>query len=222
MRLYHDPVSTTCRPVTFFAAEAEIELDLVYIDLASGEQHGDEFGAISPQRQVPVLDDDGFILTESATILRYLAERYAPAMAGSDTHSRARVSQWLDWFNTSFAREAAHGLVYPLILPGRRLSHEPSALQLASKARQTTEGLLAILDRQLAGKRFVTADEISIADFLGASYVSLLEVIGFDLRPYPEVSRWIAAMRRLPGWSTANAAFEGRLAAQRTKPANAA
>jgi glutathione S-transferase len=57
-----------------------------------------EFQKINPIGRVPVIDDNGFILRESHSILRYLAaktraEEYYP----SDLKARARVDQWLDW-----------------------------------------------------------------------------------------------------------------------------
>jgi glutathione S-transferase len=58
-----------------FAAEHGVVLELQAVDLMKGEHHRAPFSELNPNRLVPVLDDDGFILTESAAILRYLAEK---------------------------------------------------------------------------------------------------------------------------------------------------
>src|SRR5688572_5918841 len=75
MKLYYHPVSVTSRPVMLFLAENNIACDLQLIDLATGEHYGDAFTSVNPNRLVPVLDDDGFALTESSAILKYLAEK---------------------------------------------------------------------------------------------------------------------------------------------------
>jgi glutathione S-transferase len=214
MRLFHDPASTTSRAVTLFAAEAGIALDLVYVGLAQGEHHATDFAALNPNRQVPVLDDDGFVLTESAAILRYLADQAGSPAYPVDRRARAIVDARLDWFNTGFARDAAYGLVYPALIPDLRPTQPEAAAQLAHMARQKTETWLSVLDRHWIGDhRFAAGDRLTIADYLGAAYVSLLEIVGFDLTPYPSVVRWMAAMRKLPHWAECYAAFDGLLSA---------
>ena len=61
MKLYMNPVSTTSRPVSLFAAEAGIPLDEIVIDLMTGEHKAPDFVAVNPNGLVPVLDDDGFV-----------------------------------------------------------------------------------------------------------------------------------------------------------------
>ncbi|HWG35604.1 MAG TPA: glutathione S-transferase N-terminal domain-containing protein, partial [Gemmatimonadaceae bacterium] len=72
MKLYYHPVSTTSRPIVLFAAESDIDLDYQIVDLFTGEQYQPEYAAINPSRQVPVLEDGDFRLTESSAILKYL------------------------------------------------------------------------------------------------------------------------------------------------------
>lgn len=220
MRLFYDPVSTTSRAVTLFASEAQIDLELVYVGLAQGEHHSATFTALNPNRQVPVLDDNGFILTESAAILRYLADQVASPAYPSDRQARAIIDARLDWVNTGFARDAAYGLVYPRVMPHLAPSQPDAAAQLTLRARQATERWLEVLNAHWIGDNsFVAGSEISIADYLAAAYVSLLDVVAFDLRPYPAVQRWMTIMRRLPNWEGSYAAFEGLLSAVR--PASA-
>lgn len=219
MRLFYDPASTTSRAVTLFAADTGIDLDLVYVGLAQGEHHGVAFAALNPNRQVPVLDDDGFILTESAAILRYLASSAGSFAYPDDRRLRATIDARLDWFNTGFARDAAYGLIYPQFLPSLMLAQAEAAAILAQRARQGTEHWLTVLDRHwLADGGFVAGSALSIADYLGAAYVSLLDTISFDLRPYPAVLRWMASMRARPAWGPCFAAFDGMLAALKTRP----
>jgi glutathione S-transferase len=210
MRLFYDPLSTTSRAVLLFALDAGLELDLVHVGLAQGEQYGEAFQALNPNRRVPVLEEDGFVLTECSAILKHLAE-------GTDAYpaerrARSRINERMDWFNTGFAFDAGYCLAYPVLMPHLQAANAEVQAALTLRARQGTEGWLAVLDRHWLGpSAFVCGPGISVADYLGAVYVSLLDTVGFDLAPYPNVARWMQAMRRRPGWPEAFAAFDGLL-----------
>lgn len=75
MKLYSHPISTVSRPILLLAADENIALDVQLVDLFKGEHKQPAYLAINPSGQVPALDDDGFRLTESSAILKYLAEK---------------------------------------------------------------------------------------------------------------------------------------------------
>ena len=104
MKLYYHPVSTTSRPVVLFAKESGIELEYQLVDLFTGAHYQPEYVAINPSRQVPVLEDGDFRLTESSAILKYLADRQGSAAYPTDLRKRARVNERMDWLNTGFYR----------------------------------------------------------------------------------------------------------------------
>jgi hypothetical protein len=62
------------------------------LDHAGGEIHGDAYSRISPFHQVPVIDDDGFVVAESAAVVLYLAEK-AGKLIPRDVQGRTRVVQ---------------------------------------------------------------------------------------------------------------------------------
>jgi glutathione S-transferase len=74
-----------------------------------------EFMKVSTFGVVPVIDDGGFILRESNTIVRYLATKAGRAdLYPTDLRSKATVESWMDWANTdlmSGVRPVFHGLV---------------------------------------------------------------------------------------------------------------
>lgn len=213
MKLYYDPVSTVCRPILLFLADHRLPVELVHVDLATWQNRTDWFAAVNPNRTVPALVDGAFRITESATILRYLA-----GLAGSPTYpaearARAAVDEAIDWFNTGFYRDHGYGLVYPQILPHYSALGSDTALAFH---RDRAAARLAVLDRHMIGERaFVAGDEISLADYFGASLVTMGDMIGYDLSPYPNVRRWLEAMAARPGWAEANAAFYGWQSAAR-------
>ena len=120
MKLYMNPVSTTSRPVSLFAAEAGIPLDEIVIDLTTGEHRMPAFLAVNPNGLVPVLDDDGFVLTESSAILKYLAMKANSPLYPDDLRERARVNEAMDWLNANFYRDFGFNYVYPQIMSHHR------------------------------------------------------------------------------------------------------
>jgi glutathione S-transferase len=212
MKLYLDPVATTCRPVLLFLRDHDLPVEFVDVSLLAEENYADWYTALNPNQEVPVLDDDGFVLTESVAILKYLA-----ALAGSTTYpterqARARVDSLLDWFNTGFLRDYGYGAVYPRLFAPHYGWSEP-AFQAAALARgdERADRRLRILDQRLAatGGDWLLGAELTLADYVGAGFLTVGELTGFDLRPYPHVSAWIGRMKARSGWDEVHAAFYG-------------
>jgi glutathione S-transferase len=74
LRLHYHPLSTTSRPVLLFPAQTDTAADLQVVDLLTGENFAPPFSALNPNQCVPVLEDDGFVLTDCSAILKHLAE----------------------------------------------------------------------------------------------------------------------------------------------------
>ena len=112
MKLYAHNMSTTSRPILMFCQEQDVGIELMPIDLLSGEHKQDSFKRINPNGMVPVLEDDGFVLTESSAILKYLAEKVGSPTYPKELTLRARINEIMDWVNTQFYREIAFHVNY--------------------------------------------------------------------------------------------------------------
>jgi glutathione S-transferase len=209
MKLYYHPVSTTCRPIMLFAAESGIDLEFELVDLFKGEQLGEAYCAINPSRQVPVLEDGDFRLTESASILRYLADKIGAAAYPKEPEQRARVNERMDWFNTGLYRDLGYGLIYPQVLPHLKRADEKVQAATLAWGRQKSRIWLSVLDEKLIGPRnaFACGDSITLADYLGAAFLTVGEVIRLDYTPWPNVKRWLDGMKARPSWSKVNEGF---------------
>ena len=209
MKLYYHPVSTTSRPVLLFAAESGIDLDLEIVDLFTGAQYQPAYEAINPSHQVPVLEDGDFRLTESSSILKFLAERTSSSAYPADARKRAHINERMDWFNTGFYRDFSYGFLYPQIFPFMRRPDDNVQAGTVAWGKDKALGWLKVLDEGLIGPRnaFLCGNDITLADYLGSMMMLGGEAIDCKLDAYANISRWLGNMKALKSWGKVNEAF---------------
>ena len=204
MKLYMHPVSTTSRPVMQFIADNDIACEMEVVDILKGEHYEPAYSKINPNRLMPMLEDGDFRLTESAAILRYLAEKIGLARLSQGPQA-ARPGQRGD------------GLVQLQLLPRLGLWPDLSAALPAPQARGRqgaggrrclgqgeVQGLAAGAERPLASARknkYLCGNEITIADYFGAAIVTAGELVHCDLSAYPNVKRWLDTMKKRPSYA---------------------
>lgn len=214
MKLYMHPVSTTSRPVVQFIADNDIAVEMVPVDILKGEHYGDDYSKMNPNRLIPVLEDGDFHLTESASILRYLAEKTGSPAYPKDPRQRARVNELMDWFNSNFYRDWGYGMIYPQLFP--HLKRENPVVQEATVAwgKEKSKTWLQILnDHWLGPKRtYLVGDAITIADYFGAAITTAGELVHCDFSPYPNVKRWLDAVKARPSYAKVYEVFNGFVA----------
>ena len=211
MKLYYHPASTTSRPVVLFAAENKIALELQVVDLFTGEHYKPPFEAINPSHLVPVLEDGGFRLTESAAILKYLADKADSPLYPKDLQGRARVNERMDWINTQFNRDFCYGMVYPQVLPLHKRRSDEAQQATLQWSQERAKAWFKVLNDDILGSdnAYLCGGTMTIADYFAASFVALGELTGSDFAAYPNVARWLARMKALPSWKEVNAAVDG-------------
>ena len=211
MKLYMHPVSTTSRPVILFLAESGIECEQQVIDLMTGEQMGEAFDAINPNHLVPVLEDGDFRLTESSAILKYLADKFDSPAYPKDLQKRAKINAMMDLLNSDFYRDWGYGLIYPQIFPHHKRRSDEAQAATIEWAAEKVRGCLATLDKRWIGpdQSYLCGNDITIADYFGAGLLSVGDVVRCSLDAYPNVSRWMRYMKRMPSWAGATEVLDG-------------
>lgn len=219
MKLYHHPASTTSRTVMQFAAEEGIELDYQLVDLFTGEHLKPEYAKMNPSRLVPMLEDDGFRLTECSAILKYLADKTGSPAYPKPLRERARVNEMMDWFNANLYRDLGYGLVYSQVFPHHRRPGDDVQSGTVAWGRDKACGWLEILDEHLLGpgKPYLCGDRITIADYLGAEMVDAGGLVGCDFSRWPNVDRWLSRMKSLRTWPKVHEVFDGLVASMKGK-----
>ena len=117
----------------------------------------------------------------------------------------------MDWINTNFYRSFGYDLCYPQLFPHlKRRSDEAQAATL-EMGKESAKNWLKILNDHWMGpnRSYLCGNSITIADYFGACVVTIGEIIGIDFSPYPNVTRWLGNMKRLPNWPKVNDVFKG-------------
>ena len=219
MKLYYHPISTTSRPLMLFAAESRIPLELQVVELFTGEHVKPPYATLNPNKLIPTLDDDGFILTENSAILKYLADKIDSPAYPKDLQKRARVNERLDWTSTQLCSDLVYALVYPQIFDSHKRRSDEAQAATLERGRERAAVWLKVLDEHVLGanNNYLCGSEITIADYHAASYVHLAEVIGSDLAAYPNVKRWLGRMKALKSWAQTYEVIDGFAASLKGK-----
>ncbi len=221
MKLHYHTVSTTSRAVTFFCADQGIPLDLVVVDLMTGEHVKEPYTAnINPSKQVPVLEDEGFLLTECSSILKYIADKQGSATYPKDLKQRARVNEVMDWFNTNLYREYGYHLVYPQVYDGHKRPPGDAQAGTLDWGKTKSAFWIGVLENHWlkGGKQFVAGDSLTLADYLGSTILSCGDLVGVTFSKFPNTDKWMKMMRARPGWSKTSEVHDGFAASLKGKP----
>jgi glutathione S-transferase len=181
------------------------ELELPYqvraIDHTGGETHTAEFRRLSPFEQLPVIDDDGFVVAESAAILLYLAEKAGKLIPG-DLQGRTTVMQWCF---------AAVSTVEPTIQTLGLMSVFGSSDTATRTAFEGVAGrFLTSLEAWLGERTYVTGAEFTVADILLTTALQRARR-GNLLRALPRCDAYRRRCEARPAWARTTAAYELRL-----------
>ena len=191
MKLYDLEPSGNCYKVRLFCALAKIPLDLIPVDFMAGEHKNAKFLAMNPFGEIPILDDDGFILRDSMAILVYLATKHnLDAWYPSNAKDRALVTQWL----SSSVNNVMHG-------PGdARLIDKFGYTLNRETAHEISARILGIMNTHLANRDWLELGRCTIADIACMPYIGVSYEGGVSLEPYPNIRAWINRIKALPNF----------------------
>ncbi|QEY65782.1 glutathione S-transferase [Metapseudomonas lalkuanensis] len=201
MKLYHHPLSGHSHRALLALSLLGVRYELVYIDLKTKQQKSPEFLKMNPFGQIPVLDDEGTIITDSNAILVYLAAKYdvASRWIPRDPKGAARVQVW---FSVA-AGQLAFGPA-----AARRVTVFGAVLD-TQDAIARSHTLLTLMNSELDGRSFLVGDSATFADVAIYSYIVNAPEGNVSLSDYPNVQAWLARVEALPGFVPFNTTAAG-------------
>jgi glutathione S-transferase len=176
MELFFSPMACSLASrIALYEAGAEVRL--TQVDKAKRTGDGRDYWRINPMGQVPaLLTPQGWLLTENAAVLQYLAEAFpAAGLLPADADARARVQQWLGFIAT----ELHKAVFVPLLDP--KASADVKAYAMAKAALR-----LGVLASHLQQHEHLEGS-YGIADIYLAVVLNWAPYAGVDLAPWPAV-----------------------------------
>ena len=203
--LYDCATAPSPRRARILLAEKGVAHATVNIDLSKGEQLGAAYRVINPLCTVPALQlEDGQVLTDNAAIAAYVEARFPePPLLGSTPLDKAEIASW-NWraeFEGLMAIAEALRNSSPAMV-NRALPGPVDYAQIPELAQRGLARLQQFfnhLDARLAGRDYVAASGLSIADITAMVAVDFARVV--RVKPgeqHANLRRWGEAMAQRP------------------------
>lgn len=193
MRVHATMASINGYKLRFLLSVLNLPYEMVDIDMYGGEHKREPFLSMNPFGQMPVLQDGDFTIADSHACLVYLARKYdgLGSWLPCDAESEAKVAEWM----SKSANEIHHG---PWMK--RAKIRRPEAISLSNdEIDARCDYVLGIMDELFQHRDWLALEHPTIADVSCFAPVSMLIESGYDTGKWVSVTRWLDAMRALPG-----------------------
>jgi glutathione S-transferase len=192
IKIWGRNTSSNVQKAMWAVGELKLECERIDIGGAFGRNKEPKYIAMNPNGLVPTLEEeDGFLLWESNSIVRYLAGKHdkAGALEPKDAHARARASQWMDW-QLSVVAPAITPAFWGLI----RTPEEKRDMAAIKASQDRTVAAMQIMDAQLAKTKFLAGDAFSYGDIpVGVMCYRYRQLVP-GRPPTPHLDRWYDAI----------------------------
>ncbi|XP_063704557.1 glutathione S-transferase theta-1-like [Culicoides brevitarsis] len=201
IKLYFDLMSQPSRAMYILFDLAQIPTDHQPVALRKGAHMTDEFKAINRFQKVPcIVDHDGFKLSESIAILRYLDRKNEfPLLKNlypEDTKHRAQVDEFLEWQHNGLRIFCAMYFQLAWLLP--ILTGKPSAQDRVDEMKDRMEMALDTMEDVWLGEKnkFITGEKLTAADIWAACEIEQPKMAGYDpVKGRPRLANWLKEVR---------------------------
>ena len=197
-RLHYFPESGNSYKLALMLTLCGQSFEPVWTDFGGGVTRTSDWRrSVNEMGEIPVLEEDGVRLTQTAPILLKLAERYG--RFGAETkEEQFELLRWLFWDNHKLTGFMA---TYRF---QRAFTSSPDPHVLAY-LRKRLDDFLSILEAHLQGNAFAIGARPTIADISMQAYLSYpASETGYDFAAsHPAVRAWLERIAALPGWKSA-------------------
>ena len=176
------------------------ELGLKYERVDAGMQFGvtktPEYRRMNPNSLVPTIEDDGFVLWESHTIVRYLAAKHgAGTLWPTDPRARADAERWMDWSFTfqNAMRDVFWGLI-------RTPPEKRDLKAIEAGAKRSAELIEAVLEKNLENRKYVAGASFTMGDIPIGCEVQRWMRVPIERPRLPDVEAWFERLRARPAF----------------------
>lgn len=186
LKLYFSPGACSFVPHVLLQLSAA-DFEPAMVKLHKGEQNGEEYKAINPRGQVPVLVDDGKVITQIVAIILYLDQKFPEAkFLPTEAVARAKAIEVLAWMNNTVHPTFTH-----IFMPQK--FSDQTEVQAALKVfnTQVYKGLLSELEdmvsKHLSAAGWLSGERLGPLDAYSLTLTRWGSIAGIDPTSYPNL-----------------------------------
>jgi glutathione S-transferase len=193
LKIWGRNTSSNVQKAMWGIGELGLECERIDVGGAFGKNREAPYLAMNPNGLVPTLEEeDGFLLWESNTIVRYLAAKHgAGTLEPADPKQRALASKWMDWQLSVYA-PAITPVFWNLI----RLPPDKRDMALVEAGKIKSTEAVTILDAQLGKTAYVAGDAFSYGDIPVAVMTYRYRQLVTERPAFDNLERWYAAIEK--------------------------
>jgi glutathione S-transferase len=191
IKIWGRKTSSNVQKVMWAVGELGLPHERIDVGGSFGKNREPAYLAMNPNGLVPTLEEeDGFLLWESNTIVRYLAAKYkSTILEPADLKMRALAQKWMDW-QLSVCGPAITPVFWGLIrTPPDKRDH--AAIEAGKK---NTTAAIQMMDAQLERTKYLAGDGFSYGDIPVGIMAYRYRQLVPDRPPLPHFERWYAAL----------------------------
>jgi glutathione S-transferase len=190
--VYHHPFSRASAAV-WMLEEVGVEYELRHVDIMTGAHKAPELVALNPMGKLPIMTDGDVVVTESAAIGLYLADRYAAGRLAPKLDDPARGT-YLRW-----------SLFAPSVIePGMMAKAAGWQVKEGQAGWGSYDAMLVAMESAVADRKFILGDTFSMADVIFGGTVRYMLTFKL-LEPRPLFTAYVERLEERPALQRATA-----------------
>lgn len=170
-----------------------LDWEPVFVDFFNGGSRSDEYRALNPMGEAPLLIDGDRTVSQSGVIQQYITDK--TGKHGGDHSDTYEVLRWVLWDNHKLSSMAGMTRFLMNFLPEDK---RPKDVIAFNQGRLT--GAYTVLNTHLEGRDWIVGDGLTNADLSCCGYLYYPEPFGFVRADWPNIDRWLSNIQGLPGW----------------------
>lgn len=186
--VYGSDYSPPVRSVLLTARAIDLDIDYKIVDMLHEENKSKAFLKKNPMHTIPVIDDDGFYLSESRAIMTYLVEQYAKddRLYPKDIKKRALVDNML-YYDASALNPSIVAFLVPVLFQGKTADSEKKAAMIEK---------IGIVNTILGQQPYFAGDHLTVADLSLINTLTFPEfTYNFNFDAYPNIKKWMTKIK---------------------------
>lgn len=188
--------SINVQKVMWTVGELGLKYERIDAGGAFGRNRDPEYLALNPNGLVPTLEDDGEVVWESNTIVRYLASRYGDeTLWPAEPARRADSERWMDW-----QLGTLQGAIGPMFMGLIRTPPEQRDMAAIEASRANFAELMKILDAHLASRLFVGGPVFTVGDIPIGCIVHRWYALPIQRPKYLNLEAYYARLKQRPAF----------------------